>query len=72
MLRIFAGMEHAPFSSQAAAGEKFVLEEASISDIPDISDSRGSGEWMEACRTKFIGVDGKPLPPPAGGHAAVL
>lgn len=52
------------------------MEEASIGDVPGVSGAgedddtesdSGSG-WMAACRTKFVGLDGKPLPPPPGGH----
>ncbi|CAM9991783.1 unnamed protein product [Pylaiella littoralis] len=77
---------------KTAAGEQFVLEEASIYDVPGVSGASASGveennqgeissgssssssskRWMEACRTKFVGLDGKPLPPPAGGHVAPL
>ncbi|CAN0222339.1 unnamed protein product [Ectocarpus sp. 4 AP-2014] len=75
---------------KAAAGEHFVLEEASISDVlrdthsssssSSSSSSRSSrsssgssggnsgSAWMEACRTKFVGLDGKAVPPPPGRH----
>lgn len=52
---------------QAAAGGMFRLEEASISEVSDLVAEDG-GKWMEGCRTKFVTVDGKPLPPPPGGH----
>eukprot|EP00903_Cladosiphon_okamuranus_P015962 g14744.t1 len=60
-----------------AAGQHFVLEEASINDVPGVSgtkdggcESDNSNGWMGSCRTKFVGLDGKPLPPPTGGHDA--
>lgn len=52
-----------------AARDRFRVEEASISDVPGFEDSgEDSGGWMERCRTKFVGLDGKPLPVPEGGH----
>lgn len=52
---------------QAAAGGMFRLEEASISEVSDLV-AGNEGKWMEGCRTKFVAVDGKLLPPPPGGH----
>ncbi|CAM9162391.1 unnamed protein product [Ectocarpus sp. 12 AP-2014] len=66
---------------KAAAGEHFVLEEASISDVlrdnHSSSSSSSSGgnngsAWMKACRTKFVGLDGKAVPPPPGGHVDTM
>lgn len=64
---------------QRAAGQHFVLEEALINDVPGASGAEEGGgegsksnEWMGGCRTKFVGFDGKALPPPAGGYDAPL
>lgn len=51
-----------------------------MNDVPGVSGAGegGGGEssnnrgWMGVCRTKFVGLDGKPLPPPMGGHDAPL
>lgn len=56
--------------SQTAAGGFFTLDEASIFDVPGVCEG-GDGKWMEACRTKFVGGDGKPLPPPPEGHSGL-
>lgn len=46
-----------------------------MSDVPGVLGGAADGvdpdKWMEACRTKFIGLDGKPLPPPRGGYGAL-
>ncbi|CAN0340530.1 unnamed protein product, partial [Ascophyllum nodosum] len=48
----------------------YILEEASISEVSALV--AGDGDtWMETCRTKFVGADGKPLPPPPGGFEAL-
>eukprot|EP00904_Undaria_pinnatifida_P009304 jgi/Undpi1/5503/HiC_scaffold_2.g00782.m1 len=55
---------------KTAAGGFFTLDEASIFDVPGVCEG-GNGKWMEACRTKFVGGDGKPLPPPPEGHSGL-
>lgn len=75
-----AALPHPPCwqtAIQRAAGQHFVLEEASVDDVPGVSRAEGgrgesSSTWIGTCRTKFVGLDGKPLPPPSGGHDAPL
>lgn len=42
-----------------------------MADVPGAVEGEIGETWMEACRTKFVGVDGRPLPPPLRGHRAV-
>ncbi|CAM9402569.1 unnamed protein product [Discosporangium mesarthrocarpum] len=57
---------------KSAAERRFQVEEVAIEEVMSLMEgAEGVGSWMEQCRTKFVGLDGKPLPPPDGGHGTL-